>query len=92
MLQDAWYLYEEVGLLHFFFGSAPGDIIRKEMCEQGLGQVNRETTKEKKTSNPISDVQRVDAKEQTHKNGIQVKFSAKDGIRLRWPIRYSNRV
>ena len=45
--QDARDLDEEVGPFDLFLRRAPRDVVREEVREEGLGQVNRQATEEK---------------------------------------------
>lgn len=45
--QDARDLDEEVGPFDLFLRRAPRDVVREEVCEERLGQVNRQTAEEK---------------------------------------------
>lgn len=64
------------------------------MSENGLGQVNAETSKEKEAEKQIlvesRSVKLIEGG--THKKGIHVMFSNKEDSRLRWPRRYSSNV
>jgi hypothetical protein len=43
-VQDFRDLIEEVGLLDLFLCRAPRDVVREEVCEQSLRQVDRQAT------------------------------------------------
>ena len=48
--QDAWDLDEEVRPFDLFLRRAPRDVIREEVGEESLGQVNRQAAEEKEAA------------------------------------------
>jgi len=91
--QDFGDFFEEIGLFDFLLRRTPRDVIREEVGEQGLGQVNRNATKEEKAVvDPDKKRDHHENTTVTHKNGTQVKFSLNASKTLRTPRRYSRRV
>ena len=44
--RDLWYLEPEVRALDLFLGCTPGDVVREEVREEGLGEVDAEAAEE----------------------------------------------
>jgi len=43
--KNLWHFHEEVGSLDFLFRGTPSNIVREHVCEDGLGQMDGQTTK-----------------------------------------------
>lgn len=86
-------LNPEVGPFDFFLRGAPCDVVREDVCEEGLGDVDAEATEEEKAAGVYSQWNpKIRQERITHKNGIQLRFSTSESRRFLWPRRYSRRV
>jgi hypothetical protein len=49
--EDLRYFEEEVGSFHFLLGGTPSNVVRDQMCEDSLAEMNRQATEEDEATN-----------------------------------------
>jgi hypothetical protein len=88
-LEDLGDFHEEIGAFDFLFGCTPGDVVRKHVSQHGLGQVDREITKEDEAASYWYRL--IKGGERAYKNGIHTIVSNSVLKNPRCPRRYSRR-
>jgi hypothetical protein len=85
-------LDEEVGPLHLFRRRTPGDVVREQVREKSNRKMNAKAAEKEEAAGQKVKAAQKERGRNTYKNGIQIKFSIKEDMILRWPSLYSNSV